>query len=1397
VTGTYTGTGATLAVIGGNYSTSANSLVNVTGAAPGTALGNYYLTSNVGSAAVEWGSGGITAIGDGSSNAGDVSLNGASTYLEVGATNSDSALKGLTTIASNGELQIANGASVTTTGALTVAAGGQLYVDGGSAGGGSSLTLGGSLSNGNIVQVGNFYTGAPDTLKVTGTYTNTGATLNVIGGNYSAGANSLVNVTGAAPGTALGNYYLTSNEGSAAVEWGSGGITAIGDGGSNAGDVSLNGASTYLEVGATNSDSALKGLTTIASNGELQIANGASVTTTGALTVAAGGQLYVDGGSAGGGSSLTLGGSLTNGGNVQVGNFYTSAPDTLKVTGTYTGTGATLAVVGGNYAAGADSLVNVSGAAPGTVTGNYELTSNEGSAAVEWGSGGITGIGNGTNAGYVGLNGASTYLEVGATNSSSALKTLTTIASDGELQMANGASATTTGALTVAAGGQLYVDAGSAGGGSSLTLGGSLTNGGNVQVGNFYTYAPATLKVTGTYTGTDATLTVVGGNYGAGANGLVNVTGAAPGTVAGNYFLTSNEASAAVEWGSGRITAIGDGGSNAGDVSLNGASTYLEVGATNSNSALKGLTTIASNGELQLANGALVTTTGALTVAAGGLLYVDAGSAGGGSTLDIGGALTNSAGVQVGNYYISSASMASVGGSLTNKSTGVINVEGQGDNNGTAKAVFEVAGPDLVNSGAINLTGNTGGAELEIDGNVALSGTGEISLSNTATNAITGASAGDTLTNSSTIQGSGTISNMGIVNSGTISANQSVPLLILPSSLGLDNKGTLSVSAGDTMQIGTASGGALTNLSGTTLTGGTYTVGGTLQFGASGAGIVTDAATISLTGAGAQMINFGSTSLLTNLATITAAGSLTLGAHWGDFTTTGNFTNNGTLSVGAGDKFIVDLSDSLTNFSGTTLTGGTYKISGTLEFAGANIVTNDADITLTGAASKIDGKAGANGLANFAVNDGTFTLGSKRSFTTAGNFTNNGSLKIGSGDTFDVNGNLTNFSGTTLTGGNYNVSGALQFNGADIVTNAATITLASSTAKIVNQSAANALLGFNTNRAAGSFTLSGNASLSTTGGSFTNAGTFTVSTGSTFTVGGASYNFTQTGGTTTVDGTLQGASTGSLALNGGNLYGTGTLNYSGVVDTATVTPGNSATSTGKLQVTGTYAQSSGGALDVTLGGTTAGTQYDQLNVSGTATLNGTLNVTLASGYKPAVGTQFDILNASSISGTFSTIDVTNSSDTFKALQVGNEIELTVETTAGPASSANLTQSMRMGAIHGRSGLGGYTEKQLAVVTPGATAAATGMPMVLKPFHSRDDFGSPAVADTGGAGTLGMSPVSAAAYNSMAAMNHMRFECGVDVGALIKTSPRRLLRALWASPDSKDALDIGYMSLTMR
>jgi hypothetical protein len=48
---------------------------------------------------------------------------------------------------------------------------------------------------------------------------------------------------------------------------------------------------------------------------------------------------------------------------------------------------------------------------------------------------------------------------------------------------------------------------------------------------------------------------------------------------------------------------------------------------------------------------------------------------------------------------------------------------------------------------------------------------------------------------------------------------------------------------------------------------------------------------------------------------------------------------------------------------------------------------------------------------------------------------------------------------------------------------------------------------------------------------------------------------------------------------------------------------------------------------------------------------------------------------------------------------------------------------------------------------------------------------------------------------MAAMNHMRFECGVSLNALRHTGGKRLLKSLWAGPDSPDAVSIGYMVMT--
>ena len=152
---------------------------------------------------------------------------------------------------------------------------------------------------------------------------------------------------------------------------------------------------------------------------------------------------------------------------------------------------------------------------------------------------------------------------------------------------------------------------------------------------------------------------------------------------------------------------------------------------------------------------------------------------------------------------------------------------------------------------------------------------------------------------------------------------------------------------------------------------------------------------------------------------------------------------------------------------------------------------------------------------------------------------------------------------------------------------------------MLNFGSTNLLAGFNNNLSGGVFKLASGASLLTTGGSFTNAGTFTISTGTTFTIGGSGFNYTQTAGSTTVAGTLTSTSLGTVNLDAGTLTGAGTIGDN-LMDDSTLDPGTSAAKTGKLTVSDTYTQDAGGALNIQINGATPVTKYDQLKVTGTA-----------------------------------------------------------------------------------------------------------------------------------------------------------------------------------------------------
>lgn len=86
-----------------------------------------------------------------------------------------------------------------------------------------------------------------------------------------------------------------------------------------------------------------------------------------------------------------------------------------------------------------------------------------------------------------------------------------------------------------------------------------------------------------------------------------------------------------------------------------------------------------------------------------------------------------------------------------------------------------------------------------------------------------------------------------------------------------------------------------------------------------------------------------------------------------------------------------------------------------------------------------------------------------------------------------------------------------------------------------------------------------------------------------------------------------------------------------------------------LTIDGKYTQTSTGHLKTELAGTTAGTGYDQLVITGQATLNGTVDVYLSFGFQPNLGNTFDVVTFASRLGNFTG---------YSGLDVGNNVELT-------------------------------------------------------------------------------------------------------------------------------------------
>jgi len=435
---------------------------------------------------------------------------------------------------------------------------------------------------------------------------------------------------------------------------------------------------------------------------------------------------------------------------------------------------------------------------------------------------------------------------------------------------------------------------------------------------------------------------------------------------------------------------------------------------------------------------------------------------------------------------------------------------------------------------------------------------------------------------------------------------------------------------------------------------------------------------ISVSIAGALTINQPGNLMLYNGDSISAgatssnAGGITL--NGASMSITGNFTNTGGIQlIEGGRPATINISGSLTNGGNIndvsaveSLTiGGSLTNSGGLAIAGLSVggaINNTGSLDLIELPEPRGGPI-ASGNAASLTNSGTIDVGN--TFAVNGNATNSGQIMvtaIGFSASLGVGGTLTNTSTGQITAlddsGVYATNlansgrlqigsfGALNIN--DNVTNSGTIS-ANGNSSIVNVN------GRFTNNAGASLGLGTNASASIT--NLINAGSVTVGSGSTLTVppgptapksalqgflnsgtvdiasGGtiaSQAQYTQTAGQTTIDGHFN----GTVNLAGGSLYGDNGTIAGSVTSNASFNIGDAPMTVGEMSIMGNYTQRPNGSLTFDIASLT---QYDQLNVSGHAQLNGLMTVNLLNGYIPQLGNMFDIMNFASESGTFSTV----------------------------------------------------------------------------------------------------------------------------------------------------------------
>jgi hypothetical protein len=268
-------------------------------------------------------------------------------------------------------------------------------------------------------------------------------------------------------------------------------------------------------------------------------------------------------------------------------------------------------------------------------------------------------------------------------------------------------------------------------------------------------------------------------------------------------------------------------------------------------------------------------------------------------------------------------------------------------------------------------------------------------------------------------------------------------------------------------------------------------------------------------------------------------------------------------------------------------------------------------------------------------------------------------LNVGNAAVLDLSGSLDkDISGATLQNNgtvNLSGSGAVTLRNGALWDNAGVLNLGGRSSMTIGGGAgATRLVNRGTgaiNDASASTTLIGATG---TNGSFVNAGAFTkagdsaatqfidaamTNTGTIEVRGGklVATSFPVNSGTIVVSGgatlsTSDAAFTNSAA---GLLMGYGTFDVGDgtLTNGGTVRPGSSP---GTLTVDGNFTQTATGTLEIEVGGTLPGLDYDLLKVTGNANLGGTLAIKVPAGIEIPAGSDFDFMTYASSAGDFAT-----------------------------------------------------------------------------------------------------------------------------------------------------------------